>query len=139
MLVTDPFLSFWGDLHLTFTFYNPPKLRIIQKWTKSNLSGLYKLYYNYNKITKDLFITFWAWAQALGATELAPWRPQVNMTLVWTHSELKPSEAKNCLEISKYKKGKSKRWQIKMGVFFFIAHGKGFKYHAQPQTGAYSY
>ena len=30
-------------------------------------------------------------------------------------------------------------WQIKMmAVFFFIAHKKGFKFHAQPQTGAYS-
>ena len=29
-------------------------------------------------------------------------------------------------------------WQIKrMAVFFFIAHEKGFKFHAQPQTGAY--
>ena len=25
-----------------------------------------------------------------------------------------------------------------MAVFFFIAHEKGFKFHAQPQTGAYS-
>ena len=25
-----------------------------------------------------------------------------------------------------------------MAVFFFIAHEKGFKSHAQPQTGAYS-
>ena len=25
-----------------------------------------------------------------------------------------------------------------MAVFFFIAHEKGFKLHAQPQTGAYS-
>ena len=30
-------------------------------------------------------------------------------------------------------------WQIKiMVVFFFIAHKKGFKFYAQPQTGAYS-
>ena len=30
-------------------------------------------------------------------------------------------------------------WQIKiMAVFLFIAHEKGFKFHAQPQTGAYS-
>ena len=30
-------------------------------------------------------------------------------------------------------------WQIKrMAVFFFIAHEKGFKFHAQPQSGAYS-
>ena len=25
------------------------------------------------------------------------------------------------------------------GVFFFIAHEKGFKFHAQPKTGAYSF
>ena len=25
-----------------------------------------------------------------------------------------------------------------MAVFFFIAHEKGFKFHAEPQTGAYS-
>ena len=25
-----------------------------------------------------------------------------------------------------------------MAVFFFTAHEKGFKFHAQPQTGAYS-
>ena len=25
-----------------------------------------------------------------------------------------------------------------MALFFFIAHEKGFKFHAQPQTGAYS-
>ena len=25
-----------------------------------------------------------------------------------------------------------------MAVFFFIAHEKGFQFHAQPQTGAYS-
>ena len=25
-----------------------------------------------------------------------------------------------------------------MAVFLFIAHEKGFKFHAQPQTGAYS-
>ena len=25
-----------------------------------------------------------------------------------------------------------------MAVFFFIAHEKGFKFHAQPRTGAYS-
>ena len=25
-----------------------------------------------------------------------------------------------------------------MAVFFFIAHEKGFKFHVQPQTGAYS-
>ena len=25
-----------------------------------------------------------------------------------------------------------------MAVFFFITHEKGFKFHAQPQTGAYS-
>ena len=25
-----------------------------------------------------------------------------------------------------------------MAVFFFTAHKKGFKFHAQPQTGAYS-
>ena len=32
-----------------------------------------------------------------------------------------------------------KEWQIKlMAVFFVIAHEKGFKFHAQPQTGAYS-
>ena len=32
-----------------------------------------------------------------------------------------------------------KEWQIKMmAVFFFTAHEKGFKFHAQPQTGAYS-
>ena len=31
------------------------------------------------------------------------------------------------------------KWQIKMmAVFFFIAHEKGYKFHAQPQTGAYS-
>ena len=30
-------------------------------------------------------------------------------------------------------------WQIKMmAVFFFIAHEKGFEFHVQPQTGAYS-
>ena len=30
-------------------------------------------------------------------------------------------------------------WQIKMmAVFFFISHEKGFKFHAQPQTGAHS-
>ena len=30
-------------------------------------------------------------------------------------------------------------WQIKMmAVFFFIAHEKGFNFHAQPQTSAYS-
>ena len=32
-----------------------------------------------------------------------------------------------------------KEWQVKiMAVFFFIPHKKGFKFHAQPQTGAYS-
>ena len=25
-----------------------------------------------------------------------------------------------------------------MAMFFFITHKKGFKYHAQPETGAYS-
>ena len=25
-----------------------------------------------------------------------------------------------------------------MAVFFFITHEKGFKFHAEPQTGAYS-
>ena len=25
-----------------------------------------------------------------------------------------------------------------MAMFFFIAHEKGFQFHAQPQTGAYS-
>ena len=31
-----------------------------------------------------------------------------------------------------------KEWQIKMmAVFFFIAHEKGLKIHAQSQTGAY--
>ena len=30
-------------------------------------------------------------------------------------------------------------WQTKMmAAFFFIAHENGFKFHAQPQTGAYS-
>ena len=30
-------------------------------------------------------------------------------------------------------------WQIKMmAVYFYVAHGKGFTFHAQPQTGAYS-
>ena len=30
-------------------------------------------------------------------------------------------------------------WKIKiMAVFFFTTHEKGFKFHAQPQTGAYS-
>ena len=30
-------------------------------------------------------------------------------------------------------------WQIKMmALVFFIAHEKGFTFHAQPQTGAYS-
>ena len=29
-------------------------------------------------------------------------------------------------------------WQTKiMAVFFFTAHEKGFKFHAQPQTNAY--
>ena len=33
----------------------------------------------------------------------------------------------------------NEEWQIKMmAVFFFIAHEKGFKFHAQPQPGAYS-
>ena len=33
-----------------------------------------------------------------------------------------------------------KEWQIKMlAVFFFIAHEKGFKFHAQPQTDAYTF
>ena len=31
-----------------------------------------------------------------------------------------------------------KEWKKMMAVFFFIAHEKGFKFHAQPQTGAYS-
>ena len=32
-----------------------------------------------------------------------------------------------------------KEWQIKMmAVFFFTTHEKGFKFHAQPKTGAYS-
>ena len=31
-----------------------------------------------------------------------------------------------------------KEWQIKMMAVFFTAHEKGFKFHAQPQTGAYS-
>ena len=34
---------------------------------------------------------------------------------------------------------KKDQWQIKMmAVFFFIAHEKGFKFHAKPQTGANS-
>ena len=34
--------------------------------------------------------------------------------------------------------GHKKEWKIKMiAVFFFTAHEKGFKVHAQPQTGAY--
>ena len=32
-----------------------------------------------------------------------------------------------------------KGWQIKkMACFFFITHQKGFTFHVQPQTGAYS-
>ena len=31
-----------------------------------------------------------------------------------------------------------KEWKKMMVVFFLIAHEKGFKFHAQPQTGAYS-
>ena len=34
---------------------------------------------------------------------------------------------------------RSQEWRIKMmAVFLFIAHEKGFKFHAQPQNGAYS-
>ena len=39
-----------------------------------------------------------------------------------------------CLFYHVYKE--SKFWG--MAMFFFIAHEKGFKFHAQPQTGAYS-
>ena len=41
--------------------------------------------------------------------------------------------AKNCWDILK-KSGKSKI----LAMFFFIAYEKGFKFHTQPQTGAYS-
>ena len=44
--------------------------------------------YNNNYITKDKFRTFGA-SQALGASDPAPWRPQVYMTLTSTHSVTK--------------------------------------------------
>ena len=52
------------------------------------------------------------------------------MTLTWTHSALKPPARGQELL------GHIKReWQIKMmAVFFFTAHEKGFKFHAQPAT-----
>ena len=31
-----------------------------------------------------------------------------------------------------------KEWQIKMMAVFFFTHEKSFKFHAPPQTGAYS-
>ena len=45
----------------------------------------------------------------MGASGPAPWRPQVYMTLIWTHSALIPPGAKNCMDILK-KSGKSKLW-----------------------------
>ena len=73
-------------------------------------------------------------SQALGASDTAPWpeAPGLHDTNLNTLSTQTPSG----LELLGHIK---KEWQIKiMAVFFFIAHEKGFKFHAQPQTGAYS-
>ena len=80
--------------------------------------------------------------------------------LTWTQSALKPPGAENCLDVLllKIKSGKSKWWLCFLShtaIFTFnftvailqqatakphniIAHEKGFKFHAQAQTGAYS-
>ena len=64
------------------------------------------------------------------ASEPAPWRPQVYMTVTWTHSALKPLGAKNCLDTDILKKCGKSKWRR----FFYIAHEKGFEFNAQPQT-----
>ena len=65
-----------------------------------------------------------------------PLKPQSQLPTRHTQqSALKPPGAKNCLDLLK-KTGKSK-FKV-MAVFFFIAHEKGFTFHAQPQNGAYS-
>ena len=52
--------------------------------------------------------------QAFGP--LNPWRPQVHMTLTWTHSVLKPPGPRTQELLGHIKKG----WQVKMlAVFFF--------------------
>ena len=76
--------------------------------------------YNDTYITKDQFRTFEA-SQAFGASESAPWRPQVYMTLTWTHSALKPPGAKNSLDILK----KSiKSWSLMKRVLNFTRNPK---------------
>ena len=58
--------------------------------TALQTSGLFKKQknqicsYNNNYVTKDQFRTFGA-SQALGASDPAPWRPQVYMKLTLTH------------------------------------------------------
>ena len=66
-------------------------------------------------------------SQALGASELAPWRPQVYMNLN-TLSTQTPRRQELLGHIKK-------EWQIEMMAMFDPE--KGCKFHAQPQTGAY--
>ena len=64
-------------------------------------------------------------SQALGASDPV----DTNLNTLSTRT---PS-AKNCFDTLK------EEWQIKMmAAFFFIAQEKGFKFHAQSQTSAYS-
>ena len=96
--------------------------------------------FNKQKKTKCVPITTIVYigvSQVFGASESAPWTLEApglhdSNSNLNTLSTLTP-RGQELLEHIK------KEWQIKMmALFFFTAHEKGFRFHAQPQTGAYS-
>ena len=92
----------------------------------------------YNNITKEYFRKCWA-SQALGPSlrdiSLTLEAPGLHDDTITIFNTLSIQTHRG--HIKKAKSGKSKWW-----LRFYssiIAHEKGFKYHAQPQTGAYSW
>ena len=73
-----------------------------------------------NRISRNASWDNCRWCHTL-RIEPAPWMPQVNMTLTWTHSALKPPGAKNCLDILKRVANHDRSWKR---VFNFMRNPK---------------